>query len=58
MSSEDIDIVTQLSDAQAKCDLSPCDCLCFLHEDAIWEIVLLRKQNDLLRAELRAVRGE
>lgn len=38
----DKDIVTRLSDAQAECDLSPCDCQCYLHQDAIDAIVRLR----------------
>lgn len=36
------DIVARLREAQAECDLSPCDCQCYLHQDAIDEIERLR----------------
>lgn len=38
------DIVARLQEAQAECDLSPCDCQCFLHQDAIDEIEQLRAE--------------
>lgn len=60
------DIVTRLREAQAECDLSPCDCQCYLHQDAIDEIERLRAEVARLGSFLhpigmvthQAVRGE
>lgn len=49
------DIVTRLSDAQAECDLSPCDCQCYLHQDAIDEIVRLRAEVARLNTFLHPI---
>lgn len=46
------DIVTRLLDAKSECQLSPCDCQCYLHQDAIDEIERLRAEVKRLSSPL------